>query len=67
MAAEITVGITQFSLVLLQLHVLLILSLVSQSVYSRAIPCDGPGITCNFPVACPGIIELTQDDGAVIM
>ena len=67
MAAEITVGITQFSLVLLQLHVLLILSLVSQSVYSRAVPCDGPGITCNLPVACPGIIELTQNDGTVIM
>ena len=64
MAAEITVGITQFSL---QLHVLLILSLVSQNVYSRAVPCDGPGITCNLPVACPGIIELTQNDGTVIM
>ena len=64
MAAEITVGITQFSL---PLHVLLILSLVSQNAYSRAIPCDGPGITCNLPVACPGIIELTQDDGTIIM
>ena len=65
MAAEITVGITQFSLLLV--HVLLILSLVSQNAYSRAIPCDGPGITCNLPVACPGIIELTQDDGTIIM
>ena len=61
MAAEI---ITQCSLLL---YALLILSLSSQDVYSRAIPCDGPGITCDLPVACPGIIELTQNDGTTIM
>ena len=61
MAAEI---ITQCSLLI---YVLSILSLSSQDVYSRAIPCDGPGITCDLPVACPGNIELTQNDGTTIM
>ena len=61
MAPEV---ISQCSLLL---YVLLILSLGSQDVYSRAIPCDGPGITCDLPVSCPGNIELTQNDGTTIM